>query len=73
MLLVLLKVFYVIKCCIIFFCQLTDIAVIALLEAVAEAMSNNKELSRVFHHTIASDLKVIASALLYCIGPSRYF
>ena len=32
-------------------------------------MSDNKELSRVFHHTVASDLKVFASALLYCIKP----
>ena len=44
-----------------------------LLEAVVEAMSNNRELSRVYHHIISSDLKVIASALLYCIRPSRYF
>ena len=45
----------------------------ALLKAVAEAMSDNREYSRVFHHIISSDLKVIASALWYCIRPSRYF
>ena len=60
-------------CCIIFFYQLIDVTVIVLLKAIVEPMSNNKELSRVFHHTAASDLKVIASALLYCIRPSRYF
>ena len=59
--------------CIIFFCQLIDIAVIVLLKAIAEAMSDNNELSGVFHHIISSDIKVIASALLYCIRPSRYF
>ena len=57
---------------IIFFCQLTNIVVIALLKAIAEAMSDNKELSRVFHHTIASDLKVIASALLDISNPHEY-
>ena len=46
-----------------FFCQLTGIVVIVLLEAIVEALSNNKELSRVFHHIISSDLKVITSAL----------
>ena len=40
--------------------------IIALLKAITEAMSDNKELSRVFHHTISSDLKAIASAL--CIA-----
>ena len=58
--------------CIIFFCRLANIAVIALLKAIAEAMSNNKELSRVFHHTIASDLKVIASDLLDISNPHEY-
>ena len=61
------------NCRITFCCQLTAISVIALLKAIVEAMSNNRELSRVFHHLISSDQKVIASALLYCIGPSRYF
>ena len=60
-------------CCITFFHQLTAILVIALLKAIAEAISNNRELSRVFHQIISPDLKVIASALLYCIRPSRYF
>ena len=46
-------------CCIIFFCPLTGVAVIVLLEAVEEAMTNNRELSRIFHHIISSDLKVI--------------
>ena len=48
---------------------LTDMVVIVLLEA----MSDNRELSRVFHHIISSDFKVIASAFLYCIRSSRYF
>ena len=34
------------ECCIIFFCQLTGIAVIVLLKAIAEAKSNNRELFR---------------------------
>ena len=33
-----------VDCCIIFFCQLTTISVISLLKAIAEAMSNNREL-----------------------------
>ena len=41
-----------------------DIVVIALLKAIVEAMSNNRELSRVFHYIISSDLKAIASAIL---------
>ena len=45
----------------------------ALLKAVAEATSDNREFCWTFHHIISSDLKVIASALLYCIRPSRYF
>ena len=60
-------------CCITFFHRLTTILVIALLKAIAEAMSNNRELSRVFHQIISANLKVITSVLLYCIRPSRYF
>ena len=47
-----------------FFCQLIDIVVMAILKAIAEAMSNNREFSWTFQHIISSDLKVIASALL---------
>ena len=47
--------------------------VIALLNAMAEAMSNIRESLWVFHHIISSDPKVIASATWYCIRPSRYF
>ena len=64
---------YVVYCCITFFCRLTTILVITLLNAIAEAMSNIREVLWVLHHLISSDLKVIASALLYCIRPSRYF
>ena len=49
---------------IIFFCQLTTISVIALLNAIAEAVSDNRELTRVFHHIISSDFRVIATDLL---------
>ena len=35
-----------------FFCQLTAILVTALLNATAEAASDNRELTRVFHQTI---------------------
>ena len=59
--------------CITFFYRLTNIAVIVLLKAIAEAMSENRDFSWVFHHIISSDLKVIASALWYCIKPSKYF
>ena len=44
-----------------FFCQLTAISVTALLNATAEAASDNRELTRVFHQTISSEFKVIAS------------
>ena len=61
------------SCYIIFFCQLNAILVIALLNAIAEAVSDNRELTRVFHQIISSDFKVIASASFYCIRSSRYF
>ena len=61
------------ECYIIFFYQLTAILVIALLTTIAEAVSDNRELTRVFHHTISSDLKVIVPASFYCIRTSRYF
>ena len=39
-------------CCIMFFCRLTAISVRALLNATAEAVSDNRELTRVFHQTV---------------------
>ena len=36
-----------------FFCRLTAISVTALLNATVEAVSDNRELSRVFHQTIS--------------------
>ena len=39
---------------------------------ITEAMSDVRESLWVFHHIISSDLKVIPSALMYCIRP-RYF
>ena len=62
-----------IYCCITFFYWLTAISVTALLNAIVEAMSDIREVLWVSHHLISSDLKIIASALLYCIRPSRYF
>ena len=53
--------------------QLTAILVIALLNAIAEAVSDNRELTRVFHQIISSDFKVIAPATFYYIRSSRYF
>ena len=50
-----------------FFCQLTAILVTALLNATAEAASDNRELTRVFHQTISSEFKVIASPFFHCI------
>ena len=61
------------KCCIMFFCRLTAISVIALLNATAEATSDNRELTRVFHQTISSHFKVIPSASFHCIRSSRCF
>ena len=49
-------------CCIMFFCQLTVVSVTSLLNATAEAMSDNRELTRVFNQTISSNFKVIASS-----------
>ena len=60
-------------CYIIFFYQLTAISVIALLNTIVEAVSDNRELTRVFHQIISSDFKVIAPASFYCIRSSRYF
>ena len=40
-------------CCIMSFCQLTAILVTALLNATAEAASDNREFTRVFHQTIS--------------------
>ena len=62
-------------CCIIFFCQLINIMVIVLLKAIAEAMSDNKELSRYFIillHQISRSLHqpfCIASDLLDISNP----
>ena len=36
-------------CCIMSFCQLTAITVTALLNATVEVVSDNRELTRVFH------------------------
>ena len=44
-----------------------------LVKAIVEAMSDNREILRVFHQIISSEFKVIASALFYCIRSSRYF
>ena len=53
--------------------MLTTISVIALLNAIAEAVSDNRKLTRVFHQIISSDFRVIALAFFYCIRSSRYF
>ena len=55
-----------------FFCQLTAISVTALLNATAEAKSDKRELTRVFHQTISSHFKVIASDLLDISNPHEY-
>ena len=59
-------------CCIIFFYQLTALLVIVLLKAIAEAVSDNRELTRIFHQIISSDFKVIASVLLDISTPHQY-
>ena len=40
-------------CCIMFVCQLTAILVMTLLNATAEAVSDNRELTWVFHQIIS--------------------
>ena len=49
------------------------ILAIALLKAIVEAMSDNRDISRVFHHSIFIRFQGHASALFYCIRSSRYF
>ena len=55
-----------------FFCRLTTISVSALLNTTAEAKSDNRELTRVFHQTISSHFKVIASDFLDISNPHEY-
>ena len=43
------------------------ILAVMLVKAIAEAMSDNRDILRVFHQIISSEFKVIASALFYCI------
>ena len=47
-------------------------SVIALLNAIAEAVSDYRELTRLFHQIISSDFKVIASDLLDISTPHEY-
>ena len=50
---------HLIFCYIIFFYWLTAISVVVLVKAIVEAMSENREILRVFYQIISSDLKVI--------------
>ena len=64
-------------CCIIFFCQLINIVVIALLKAVVEVMSDNREffLDIIFFCQISRSLHQpfgIASDLLDISNPHEY-
>ena len=61
-------------CCITFFYQLTDIAVIVLQKAIAEAMSNIREHLRVFHQILRSLHQpfCIASDFLDISNPDEY-
>ena len=43
------------------------------MNAIAEAVSDNRELTKVFHQIVSSDFMAIASASFYCIRSSRYF
>ena len=55
-----------------FFCQLTAVSVIALVNSIAEAVSDNRELKRVFHQIISSNFRVIASDHLDISTPHEY-
>ena len=55
-----------------FFCQLTAISVTALLIATVEAVSDNRELTRVSHQLISPQFKVITSDLIDISNPHEY-
>ena len=61
-------------CCIMFFCQLTAISATALLNTTAEAASDNREFTRVFHQIISLEFDTfsIASDLLDISNPHEY-
>ena len=43
------------------------------MNAIEEAVSDNRELTKVFHQIVSSDFMAIALASFYCIISSRYF